>query len=138
APRGPRNAEPATAARLDAAVASVDAAALPALFVDDLKVDDHTTGTVYDREGVLFSLRTLMNAREPAYRHEALATLGDSLALLRMSISAAASVGRTFDVSPYEKEEIHLIEVDAQGRRRRAVGFAAGHPRGAPPPVGAR
>src|SRR5262249_53677585 len=44
-----------------------------------------------------------------------------------MSMSASGLVGRTFDVGPYEREEIHLIEVDAQGRRRWGEVFAVNH-----------
>ncbi len=65
-------------------------------------------------------MRSLLSARDPTYRHEPLATLGDSLALFRVSTSASGYVGGTFDVGAYEREEIALIEVDAHGRRRRA------------------
>ena len=61
----------------------------------------------------------------PDSRHEPLATLGDSLALFRMSTSASGFVGGTFDVGAYETERFYLLEVDANGRQRRAEVFAA-------------
>src|SRR5262249_46790354 len=77
-------------------------------------------------EAELRSLRYLLRARDPRCHCEPVATLGDSLALCRVLMSASGMVGRTFDVGPYERDEIHLIEVDAQGRRRWAEIFAVG------------
>src|SRR5262245_64771219 len=65
-----------------------------------------------------------MGARDPKCHGEPLATLGDLLALCLMSISASGVCGRTVDVGPYETDEIHLIEVDAQGRRAAGEVFA--------------
>src|SRR5262249_6020296 len=81
----------------------------------------------FDQRGASASYRSLMGARDPKCHGEPLATLGDSLALCRMSMSASGLVGRTFDVGPYEREEIHLIEVDVQGRRRWGEVFAVNH-----------
>src|SRR5207245_10008974 len=53
------------------------------------------------------------------------ATRGDSLALCRASTSASGFAGAKFDVGAYQREEIALTEVDAQGRRRRGEVFAA-------------
>src|SRR5438094_2864931 len=66
----------------------------------------------------------LLSASEPTCRHEPLATLGGSLALCRASTSASGFAGAKFDVGAYQREEIVLIEVDAQGRRRRGEIFA--------------
>jgi hypothetical protein len=55
---------------------------------------------------------------------EVLATLGDSLALCRWSVSASGVARGKFDVGAYEQERIHVTEVDAQGRRRREEFFA--------------
>src|SRR5439155_18245840 len=57
--------------------------------------------------------------------HEPLATLGDSLALSRLSTSASRFVSRKLDVGAHERVMINLLEVDAQGRRRRVEVFAA-------------
>ena len=69
--------------------------------------------------------RALLRAQDGTYRHEPLATLGDSLALCRVSTSASGAAGKKFDVGAYEIETIILIEVDAQGRRRWTEVFAA-------------
>jgi class 3 adenylate cyclase len=119
------NAATAIAARLDAAIAARDADALPALLADGIEHVHHPTGTTCDRQGGLFSLRSLLSARDPTCRYEPLATLGDSLALCHFSASASGLVTRAFDVGGYERQEIDLIEVDAQGRRQRGEFFAS-------------
>src|SRR5262249_40362475 len=121
------NAATVNSARLDDAVAARDADALPALFADTAEFVEHPTGAVYDREGVLRSLRSLVGARDPAHQHEPLATLGDALALCRVSWSASGLASGRFDIGAYEMERFHVIEVDAQGRRRWGGGFAVGH-----------
>src|SRR6185369_733874 len=68
--------------------------------------------------------RSLLTSRDPSFRSEPLATLGDSLALSRTSMSASGASGRTFDVGAYEREETALAEVDAHGLRRLEI-FAA-------------
>ncbi|MCI0347448.1 MAG: hypothetical protein L0221_18725 [Chloroflexi bacterium] len=90
-----------------------------------MEITDHTTGVVYDRQGALGSWRALLKAEHPTVVEEPLATLGDSLALCRESISASGFAGVTFDVGPYKKQEVDLVEVDALGRRRRTEIFAA-------------
>jgi class 3 adenylate cyclase/tetratricopeptide (TPR) repeat protein len=120
------NAATANPARVDAAIAARDADVLPVLFGDDWAGMDHTTHTAWDRRDVLSSWRSLALAEDPASRHEPLATLGDSLALLRVSVSASRLARGSFDVGAYEKTDIQLIEVDAQGRQRRGEVFAVG------------
>ncbi len=119
------NGATANAARVDAAIAARDADVLPSLIADDAESIEHNSGVTYERQGILASWRILLNARDPSYRHEPLATLGDSLALCRLSISASGFTGRTFDVGAYEQQYFLTIEVDADGRRRRMEGFAA-------------
>jgi class 3 adenylate cyclase/tetratricopeptide (TPR) repeat protein len=119
------NAATANLARCEAAIAARDADALPALLADEAETTDHTTGVVYDRQGALGSWRALLQAKHPTLVAEPLATLGDSLVLCRESTSASGFVGRTFDVGPYERVEIAVIEVDAQARQRRRESFAA-------------
>src|SRR5438552_9199927 len=118
------NAATAHAARVDAAIAARQADALPTLLADSCEVVDHITGVTYDRQGVLATWRGLLSARDPTSRNEALATFGDSLALCRLSNSASGFVGRKFDVGPYEREIIHLLEVDVQERLQRDEIFA--------------
>src|SRR5262249_4292744 len=108
----------------DAAIAARDADALRTVLADEYEVVDRTTGVTYDRQGELSSLRALLRARDPRFQHEPLATLGDSLALCRMSTSARGFVGRKFDVAAYEREQVGVVEVDAQERHRRIEAFA--------------
>src|SRR5262249_62178829 len=105
-------------------VAARDADALPALYADESETLDHTTGTTWRREAQLHTISLLLRAEEPTCRLEPLATLGDLLALFRVSTSASRFVGGTFDVGAYQKEEIHLVEVDARGRCLGGEGFA--------------
>src|SRR5262249_7260029 len=101
-----------------------DADALSTGLADESEVLDHTTGTTWDREAELRSLSYLLSARGPRCQCEPLVTLSDSLALCRVTMSASGAVGRTFDVGAYETDERQLVEVDAQGRRRRGEIFA--------------
>ncbi|MFI5053854.1 MAG: DUF4440 domain-containing protein, partial [Acidimicrobiia bacterium] len=115
----------AVAARLDAAIAARDAEALPTLFADDGVFVEHETGAVYDREGMLFSARSFLKARNPTFHNEPLATLGNSLGLTRFQMSASGLVSGTLDMGAYEREEVVLTEVDAQGQIRRNEFFAS-------------
>src|SRR5439155_671414 len=67
----------------------------------------------------------LLSAQDATLLHEPLATLGDSLALCRVSTSASGFAGGTFDVGAYEREQIILVEVDAHGRGQQSELFAA-------------
>ena len=80
----------------------------------------------------------MLRARDLKYTSEPLATLGNLLALYRMSTSAAGFAGRTIDVGAYMNEYIAMVEVDAlpvaqiidEGRRHdvlpRQFGAAVG------------
>jgi hypothetical protein len=118
------NAASEHAARLNAAMAARNVGALPTLFADQVEGVDHATGTTSDREGVLFSLGALLRARDPTFRQEPLATLGDTLALMRASWSASGLASGKFDVAAYEGQRINVVEVDAEGRFRLIDLFA--------------
>ena len=102
-----------------------DADALTGLLADELTIVDHANGITYDRQGSLASFQSMLRVPGLTYRTEHLATLGESLALSRFSVSAAAVTGGRFDVGAYDVERIGLEEVDAQGRRRRAEFFSS-------------
>ncbi len=121
------NAATASAARIDTAIAARDVDALSTLFAERVETVQHPTGTTYGREGLLATWRWLLSSRDPTCRHTPLGTLGDSLALCRLSLSASGFAGATFDVGAYEREDIELIEADAQGRHRRYEVFASDH-----------
>src|SRR5262249_18276092 len=108
------NLATANAARFDAVIAARDTEALPALFAAAGQFIERPTGGVYDRDGVLFSLRSLMRARDPVCRHEPLATLGDVLTLCRVSVSASGLESARYDVGAYETVHLEVIEVDPQ------------------------
>src|SRR5262249_45831860 len=119
------NAATASTARIDAAIAARDADAIDGLIAHDVEAVRHPAGRVIrDRQGWLTSWRSLLHAQEPTCRHEPIATLGESLALCRRSVSGRGFAGAQFDVGAYEKEEIALTEVDSDGRQTRYEDFA--------------
>src|SRR5215468_5776357 len=118
------NAASACAVAFEAAVARRDFDAIAARITDPSAVVDHTTGTPYDREGLLTTWRSLLATRDGTQRIEPLATLGDSLVLYREWVSASGFTGRNFDVGPYDFEHVILLEVDGDGRRRQTDVFA--------------
>ncbi len=113
--------------RVDAAIASRDLASIAALWAERAETIDHPNGASYDREGVLATLRSLFKARDLRHRHEHLATLGDSLVLSRLVLSASAFTGASFDVGPYEREQFTLVAIDREGRSTRTEIFASDH-----------
>jgi class 3 adenylate cyclase/ketosteroid isomerase-like protein len=121
------NAATAYGARVNEAQLANATDALPALVADDFSAIDHTTGTTYDRQGLLATWGSQLAARDPAQSREDIATLGDRLVLARFSFSASGFVGRMFDVGPYERVSLHLTEVDAQGRGLCTEFFAVDH-----------
>ncbi|HJQ82991.1 MAG TPA: nuclear transport factor 2 family protein [Candidatus Binatia bacterium] len=113
-----QNAATANAARLDNAIAARDTDALPALLAERYEYVDHVIGRTFDRRETLASMRHLLRAADLTYGHEPLASLGDSLALFRLSMSASGVAGGDFDVGPYAMEQIILDEADAEERGR--------------------
>jgi hypothetical protein len=101
-----------------------DPVALIRLVAERVEVVDHTTGVTTDREGFLTECRSLLKAQDHTYRLETLATLGESLALCHSSMSASGLVRGKFDVGPYERDVLHVLEVDAQGRLSANERFA--------------
>ena len=124
------NAATANATRLDAAAAARDADVFLSLLADGAEGVHHPTGTAYRERDALDGYRGLLRAVNLTFVHEPLATLGDSLALCRASVSFSAlapSSALADEDTPFgavENESIVLIEVDAQGRRLRSEFFA--------------
>src|SRR5262249_11580406 len=117
------NAATAHAARCDVAAIAPDVrAAIAAEVAPDAVFVHHPTGTTYDREAAL-SQETIF-ASLATVSHEALATLGDSLALCRRSVSFVGVQEGDLDVGPAAVDQAVLIEVDAEGRNRRLEVFA--------------
>jgi hypothetical protein len=122
--RVPRNAVTALWARFNAAFVARDDDALADCFSESFESTDHSTGTTYGRDGVLDSVRRLRRSRGAELRHEALATLGESLALARRSVSATGTGSGRFDVGPYEGQGITTSELDDGGRFARSEHFS--------------
>ena len=128
-PATPRRATPANAAtvfgaRADAAVAAHDGDAIEALIADRAVIVDHKTGRTFGREEQLSGFRALLSAaRDPASRHEPLAVLGDSLALLHRTLSASGFGGRAPGTGGVRIEELCVVEADPHEslRARRCV-----------------
>jgi class 3 adenylate cyclase/tetratricopeptide (TPR) repeat protein len=119
------NTATAHAERLEAAMASRDSGALLDIFPEGFEVVDHTTGAIYDRHEMMATLRSLLAAREPRFRAEPLATLGDSLALFRVSTSGSGLAGGRFDTGDFHRVEISFVEVDSTWGGRHEI-FASG------------
>src|SRR5262249_44776730 len=85
------------------------------------------TSVAFDRQGGLSSWRWFLRAENPTLVHEMLATLGDSLALGRVSTSATGFAGGEPGNRAYEEDGLVLFAVDAQGRGRRGETFAPDH-----------
>src|SRR5262249_30356714 len=99
------------------------------LFAEDGVVVHHPTGVDYDMEGSLVSYRALLRARDPTHRFEPVATLGDALALGRLSISTSGDADATpaldfSDFGAIEMAHITQIEVGAHGGMQRLELFA--------------
>src|SRR5262249_41281674 len=99
APRRLRsNTATAHVTRLSAAIAARDADALPTLIADDSETVHQPTRSVYGRQGLLRLWRAQIEERDGAMVFQPLATLGDSLALCRQSITGSGATGEKFDI----------------------------------------
>jgi tetratricopeptide (TPR) repeat protein len=121
------NAAIGEALRLQAAVAARDVAAVRESFGGLVEVVDHPTGSTFDGRAMLAVWRSFLAAQEPELRHEPLATLGESLALLRGSMSFEALAEGTAPFGPVSRDEIVFIEVGPHGRHQRLELFAPDH-----------
>ncbi len=121
------NAATTNTARYGAALNACNVEDCIALTADDYVAVHNVTGLRYDRAAALARLRAVFKSRDLVIAQEPLATLGDSLVLFRQLTSSSGASGGTFDVGPYDLENICLNEVDAHGRRRRFEQFADDH-----------
>jgi class 3 adenylate cyclase/tetratricopeptide (TPR) repeat protein len=119
------NAATENAAQTADAITRGDLDAYTSLLAENLEVLDHPNGLVYDSRDDRETVRSLIKARGLRYEHETLATLGGSLALSRMSISASQLESGRFDVGPHGGDRVGVVEVDARGLRRSTEMFAA-------------
>jgi len=121
------NAAATTCAAIEAAFARRDLAAIDARLADPMQTIEHPTATTYGRAGQLESSSRMMRMPDLEFRLEVLATLGDSLCLLRRLVTASGTAGGRFDVGAFEIESIIVQEVDAAGRLTISEVFASDH-----------
>ncbi len=119
------NAATAMQARFDAAVAARDVDAIAAVFAESHQEIDHPTGSTYGRDACMASIQRLFRSRDSHYEVEPLATLGESLLLIRRRYHAAGAASGRYDVGAYENEGIQLFEVNEVGLCRHAEVFAS-------------
>jgi len=117
------NLATAAADHINTAFAARDGKALADLIADRMQGTDHTVHTNYGRDEQIAMWRAALPATDLAFHLEPLATLGDSLALLRLTVSAKGIAQGKFDVGPYEIENVALIEVDPRARLVRLERF---------------
>jgi class 3 adenylate cyclase len=110
--------------RMEAALAERDFACFRALFSDDHQEIDHPSGSAYGADASVASIERLFRSREPRYRTELVATLGEWLALGRRNTSAAGAASRRYDVGAYENETLQLMEAGEAGLAVRSEVFA--------------
>jgi len=106
------NAATAMQARFDAAIAARDLAAIAAVFGESYVEIDHPTGSTYGSAAAVASVQRLFRSRDAYYVVEPLATLGESLLLVRRRTGAGAAESGRYDVGAYASEAIQLFEAD--------------------------
>ena len=111
--------------RARAAFVARDVDALMATVSERIAVIDHPTGTQYGAPEVLASFRWLFSERRTTHEQAALASLGESLALVRAS---TWSDGLADDeAGPSEMDTVTVYEVDEHELVRRGDIFAVDH-----------
>ncbi len=118
------NAATENAARVDAAVGARDLDALAAA-IGEGRIVHHPTGRPYGRDEILTAFTTLFAASDLIHTHVVLATLGDSLALIRLTVSASETSIAALETGAGEFEALLLSEVDARGQLLRGELFAS-------------
>jgi class 3 adenylate cyclase/ketosteroid isomerase-like protein len=122
------NAATRNAGRSLAALAARDIDALAATWSDPLEVVHHPTRSTYGAPELLKAFGSLFAARSLRCEQEILATLGESLALLRRTFAhegSEADDALLGSIGPVEIRFIFLFEVDERGLVTRSEGFAA-------------
>jgi class 3 adenylate cyclase/ketosteroid isomerase-like protein len=128
APRTPRRV-PETAAtrcfeRFHSAALSRDLDRIAALCADGLQVIHHPTGATIEREGGLRRWRLLLASEDLELSVEALATLGDRLALTRDVTSFSRLTQDELSFGAASSRYINLGEVNERGQAHRIEVFA--------------
>ncbi len=119
------NAATENIGRFDAATAARDLDALARNLCDEVEVVHHKTAATYGRKAFLTTWRSLFNANKMIRQPEAIASLGDALALAHHTILLEGfAEDHLAAVGTVEIDEVVLFEVDDRGRARRIEIFA--------------
>jgi len=107
-----------------AAAAARDVEALTAAHSAQVEVIHHPTGATYGATEVLALFRAVWRTRNPTLVQESLATLGESLALVRRAYAHDGSDSTFGSVGAADADYVCLIEVDERGLAKRSEIFA--------------
>jgi len=118
------NAASKAGARLQAAALAGDMDAIEACCADDCHVVHHPTGARIDREGGLRRWRMLLAAEGLRFDIERLATLGDSLSLVRDVTSFERLVQDEQSFGASRSSYVSILESNARGQCARVEVFA--------------
>jgi len=110
-----------------AAIEERDVDALTAVNSGQMEVIDHPTGAMYGAMEVIALHRGLWRGTNLKMTQDILATLGDSLALMRRTAAHDGVEANFGSVWPIEVEDVRVFEVDAGNQPKRSEIFAADH-----------
>jgi class 3 adenylate cyclase/tetratricopeptide (TPR) repeat protein len=104
---------------VEAAVAACDLQALESIYRPDITIVDHQYGLTYRCDEVIARVRTgIEESTDSAYLHEPLATLGDFVALCRVSRTASGSISYGIRIGATEMSFLLVMDCDEQARAR--------------------
>jgi class 3 adenylate cyclase/ketosteroid isomerase-like protein/tetratricopeptide (TPR) repeat protein len=113
--------------RSEAAVDARDVQALADVYRRDVEIVDHQHGIDYGYDGIFDRVRDWAeDSSDVLFHHEALAVLGDYVALCRLRATASASVLYGATLGATESNYLLVIEADDQGCARRIDIFGEG------------
>jgi class 3 adenylate cyclase len=122
------NAATVNVARFASAFASRDPGVLADLIVENSTWLHHPTGVTYGSVEARIRFKDLFAHPNASYVEEALAALGDRLALLRQSLSLpGVKLDEHVWFGRSEVELFTVLDVDEAGRRNRVESFASDH-----------
>ena len=109
-----------------AAIEARDIDAVSALS-SGVEVIHHPTGTTYGAAGIVAMHRGLWRGTNLKMKQDILATLGDSLALMRRTAAHDGVEAKFGSIGPVEVEHVGVFEVDERNHAMRSEIFAADH-----------
>lgn len=121
------NALTALLARADAAIGARDMAAVAALSSADYTETDHRLGVTYGYDEMLETTRRFARLDDAEFHQQPIATLGESLAVVRRRWGGSSRGGHRFDVGVFENEAVSVLEADGRGLLCRQEVFSPDH-----------